>query len=384
MKKRGLKRIRGVVLFCAAFLSLGRFPAGAQLLASGTQSYRNQVVNVCGITDISALEEPCTRREFARMVVMASTQKDLAGSAPIAASPDVPGSDAYAKYVRIALRNGWMRTKLGGNFDPDGTVTLSEAAKAAMALLGYTDSDFSGNVNEQRLAKFCATGLNEGVGGQGMYDPLTRQEAVNVIYNTLKASPKNGNGIYGTCIGLSLASDGELNATGILDDSMKGPVLIKTYNELKTLLPFDIDTANCYYNGTRTSYYTNLQLLSYSSQLSNFGWLILYYNEASQTVWAYGADSGDTAYHCVRGTVNAIYYDSDNIVSPTSVLLEDTIYPLSGSDIKFLFSVNGTIGVGDEVVLICKSNVEGTSIEGEGVVNYYATGAVLYRKKGEK
>ena len=356
----------------------------AMTLSTGTQDYRNQVIQVCGISDTENLTETCTRAQFAQMLILASSQKDIIGGSAISAAADVPGSNAYAKYIRLALRNNWMRTRLSGNFDPDGGLTLNDASKAAMTALGYIDNDFSENVTEERLAKFCSLGLNNGVGAVTGVDQLTKQEAINVIYNMLKANTKGSQNIYGSAINLTLASDGELNATSVLDDTMQGPVLIKAYNELSTSLPFALSEATCYYNGSMTSYYSNLQLLSYSSQLQNSGWLIIYYNEASKTVWGYGTDSGDNAYHCVRGTVNAIYYDSDNIVSPTSVYVGDTLYTLNSADVKFMFSVNGTIGVGDEVILICKGNSGGNAMEGETATSYYATGVVLYRKKGSK
>lgn len=388
MKKNYAKKFYlGAVLMAFMVLLWGTI-SYAQVLATGTQDYRNQVVYVCGISNLDNLSEPCTRKEFAQMLVMASSQKDQAASSQTAAAVDVPGSNEYAKYIRIALRNGWMRTRISGGFEPESIVTLNDAAKAAMSMLGYTDSDFPGNVSEGRLAKFTALSLGDGINASVGTAQLTKQEALNIVYNMLKAKGKNSGSIYGTCINLTLGTDGELNATNVLDDTMQGPVLIKNYNELKTMIPFDVDTANCYYNGAKSSYYTNLQLLSYSSQISNFGWIIIYYNEATKTVWGYGADTGSSAYHCVRGTVNAVYYDSDNIVSPTSVLLGDTTYKLSGADVKFMFSINGTVGIGDEVVLICKTNVEGnTDVMGENTdMNsaYYATGVVIYHKKGEK
>lgn len=369
------------VLFLVIIMGMSSY---AMTIATGTQDYRNQVIKVCGISDMENLTETCTRAQFAKMLVLSSSQKDVIGTSDISAAADVPGSNAYSKYIRIALRNNWMRTRLNGSFDPDGGLTLNDAAKAAMTALGYADSDFSGNKNEERLSKFCALGLNKGVGAVSGVDQITKQEAVNVIYNMLKTNSKGGQNIYGSAINLSLASDGELNATNVLDDTMQGPVLIKTYSDLAANLPFALSEATCYYNGNMTSYYNGLQLLSYSSQLDNCGWLIIYYNEASKTVWGYGADTGGNAYHCIRGTVNAIYYDSDNIVSPTSVNIDGINYSLNSADVKFMFSINGTIGVGDEVVLVCKANSEGNKLEGESVTSYYATAVVLYRKKGTK
>lgn len=383
MERKTMKKSRIAIAVLFLILAMG-ISSYAMTIATGTQDYRNQVIKVCGISDVENLSVTCTRAEFAKMLVLASSQRDIVGTSLVSAAADVPGSNEYSKYIRISLRNNWMRTRLNGSFDPNGGLTLNDAAKGAMTALGYTDSDFSGNVNEGRLAKFCAMGLNNGVGAVTGVDQITKQEAINVIYNMLKANSKNGQNIYGSAINLTLAADGELNATNVLDDTMQGPILIKKYSEIAENLPFALSDATCYYNGSMTSYYNNLQLLSYSSQLDNCGWLILYYNEATKTIWGYGQDTGGNAYHCVRGTVNAVYYDSDNIVSPTSVTVDSITYSLNSADVKFMFSINGTIGVGDEVVLICKSNSEGNSMSDQTVTSYYATGVVLYRKKGTK
>lgn len=374
-------------LLALTALLLTVLPAGVSFgieLGSGTTDYRNQVLYACGIIDLNGLDQPLTRQEFARMVVMASSARDSLGAAAIAAAPDVPAASEFAPYIRAALKNGWMRTKLGGVFDPAGTVTLNDAVKACMTMLGYADSDFQGNVNDGRLARFTSLGLKDGAAAAGAYDPLTKQDAVNILYNTLKANMKTGNSIGGSSIGLTLASDGELNASGVLDNTMKGPILATSYEAIKNSLPFDITEATCYFNGSKTDYYTNLQLLSFSNQIMNQGWIILYYNEATKTVWGYGSQAENGSYKCIRGTIQAIYYDAENIASPTSVSVNGTTYSLTGAEVKFLFSVNGSISVGDEVILILRSNTEGNSMAGDVSQSYTVTGAVLYHKKGVK
>lgn len=369
-------------ILTAAFLLLMSVSCLAATVGTGEQSYRNQVFKVCGISDLTNLDQPMTRAEFAKILVLCSSQKDLVGTTNTAAASDVPASHPYAKYIRIALSNSWMRNKLGGRFDPDSAVTLTDVSKAAMTMLGYTDSDFGDNVINGRLALFNSLGLNDGSGVSGAYDTLTVQGVINVMYNALKTTVKQSNSILGAAIDLTLSSDGSINATNVLDQSMKGPILIKKYSEIQENLPFKMEEATFYYNGSQTSYYQNLQLLSYTSQLQNCGWLIIYYNEGSKTVWGYGTDTGGNAYHCILGTVNCVYYETDNIASPSAVVINDTQYSLGSSEAKFMFSVNGTIEVGDTVVLICKEN---TSMSGEEELSsYYGVGVVLYRKKGQK
>ena len=79
----------------------------------------------------------------------------------------------------------------------------------------------------------------------------------------------------------------------------------------------------------------------------------------------------------MAGRLNAVYYDSANIVSPSSVSVGNQEYELSGSDVKFMFSINGDIEVGDEVILIVQQN---TSVSSDGTEEYvyYCTGVVSY------
>lgn len=371
----------GAVLLTVAAAANAAVISYAAELSGGTQSYRNRVIDVCGISDLDALSGGVSRAEFARMLVKASTYKDSVGSSQIAAANDVPASNENAAYVRVALRQGWMRTRLGGKFAPEDALTLNDAAKAAMTLLGYTDEDFSGNVTENRLAAFRGLDLDDGVQAANGTDVLTKQEALNILYNLLRTTPKNGNNIYGSVLDLSLDSNGEINATDLLELNMTGPILVKNMAELRAALPFTLEEANLYFNG-QTPGYSQYGIMYYESQLNSEGWMILYYNENTKTVWAYGNDTGDNTYHCVRGDVEAIYYTDDNVITPSSVAIDGTEYSLNNSDVKFMFSINGDIKVGDEVVLICKDNTR-TGADGEELTDYYAIGVVLYNRNSD-
>lgn len=371
----------GAVLLAAAAAANAAIISYAAELSGGTQSYRNRVIDVCGISDLEGLSGGVSRADFAKMLVQASSFKDSVGNSQIAAASDVLASDEDAPYVRVALRQGWMRTRLGGNFEPGAELTLNDAVKAVMKLLGYPDEDFSGNVTENRLAAFRGLELDDGVQAKNGTDALTKQEALNILYNLLRTKPKDGNDIYGSVLELSLDSNGEINATDVLELNMTGPILAKNMQELRDALPFSLEDANLYFNG-QTPGYSQYGIMYYESQLNAEGWIILYYNEDTKTVWAYGTDTGDNTYHCVRGDVEAIYYTDDNVVTPSSVSIDGTEYSLNNSDVKFMFSINGDIKVGDEVVLICKDNTK-TGTDGEEVTDYYAIGVVLYQRNSD-
>ena len=374
LKRAAVCGIGAIVISAAA---AAYQPANAAVLGSGSQSYRINVLTTIGIADGSSAdtESICTRAEFARMLVMASNYKDNVGTASTAAASDVPATYPGAQYIRTALTEGWMRTRLGGGFHPEEGVTLQEAAKATMTMLGYTDADFPNNLAAGRLAKFQGLNLDDGVFKTSGSDILTRADALNIIYNLLRTNPKNSNSIYGSAIDLTLASDNELNATALIEASLTGPILVRNEGAIQEVLPFALEDSTLYYNGTQTGTYLN-GLRYYTSQLNNTGWLILYYNANSKTVWGYGTDTGNNTYHCVRGRVSSITYEEDNIASPSSVWIDNTEYTLNSADVKFMFSVNGEIKVGDDVVLICQSDTRET--DGEDTTDYYAVAVVQY------
>ena len=383
-RERGSIALRSGIyaLTAGALFSVFSMPvleAYAVTFSNATQSYRDQVISVCGIAESTDPQRYVTRSEFACMAVSASQWKDTVSAVnTVAAANDVPASMENSGYIRTALRNGLMRTKLGGKFDPDSYVTLNDAIKTCLTLLGYTDEDFGSDVAGGRLSTFRALDLDDGVSARNSTDALTEQDCINIFYNLLKTNMKDSGSIYGSILDVSLSSDGEIDATDLMETEMEGPVLVKTWSQFEEAIPFSIKEARLYYNGTDTGNYFSAERY-YSSQIQREGWLIVYYSEAQKTVWAYGTDDGssDLPYHCIAGRLNAVYYTSSNIVSPSSVLVGNQEYELSGSDVKFMFSINGDIEVGDEVILIVQQN---TSVASDGTEEYvyYCTGVVSY------
>ena len=67
-----------------------------------------------------------------------------------------------------------MSGYLGGNFKPDEGVTMRDAIKAVLGVLGYTNEDFSGSLQESRLAKFKSLSLDSGI-YRDLDEVLTRE-----------------------------------------------------------------------------------------------------------------------------------------------------------------------------------------------------------------
>ena len=137
---RGISILSGAGLVFSGLAPVNVYAASTQ---SSSLAYRTKVINLTGIYTGEASEETVTRGEFAKMTVLASSYKDtVTGSNTVNVFSDVSKDHENSEYIRVAARQGYMRSFLGGNFKPDEGVTLNDAAKAVLTLLGYTDEDF--------------------------------------------------------------------------------------------------------------------------------------------------------------------------------------------------------------------------------------------------
>lgn len=115
--------------------------------------------------DLTGIYQPVTRAQFAQMLVNASEYRNITSDrSTVSVFADVPKDNMYASYVRIAASNEWMVGYLGGVFRPDQYVTLQEAARGVLALLGYTSEDFTGDQIGGRMSMFEYLDLNDEIG----------------------------------------------------------------------------------------------------------------------------------------------------------------------------------------------------------------------------
>ena len=153
-------------------------------------------------------------------------------------------------------------------------------------------------------------------------------------------------------------------------------------------VPFGSENANVFLNGTAST----LEAVKTSQQ--DAGFAVVYYNVKSRTIWSYttrGWDDddleGNNAYVLLKGEVKNIYYKSTDVMTPTSIRLEidddnsdgdfgeDGIdedgyltISLNSSELQYLFSIYGSIEVGDEVVMVC--NKSGSSYTAVDAIEY--------------
>lgn len=362
------REIIAVVTLVTASAAVNAAAPAAAYGADNNQDYRRKVVGIAGImNNVSTnLDQPVTRAQFAGMLVNASTYKDYqTGVSNVSVYADVPAGYEYASSIRIAAEQTWMTGYLGGLFKPEQPVTMKEAVRGVLALLGYTNDDFGGDISGARMAKFYALEMNDELDRQPS-EILTRSDCINLFYNLLKTETKDSGKAYATVLGCEINSDGEVNPLELADTDLKGPKLIPKGRQLGDYVPFNVQQASIFVNGDSASYE------SLKNHISN-SYVVIYYNQTAKTIWAYIADEDVQSGRCaVRGVVENIYYSSSDVMTPTSITLDDDSeeYVLSSSEMQFAFSIYGSLRVGDRVTLICEKTVNSNDDATYTVVDY--------------
>lgn len=317
--------------------------------ASTTFEMRKKAVSLLGIITTSNYQANVTRGEFAELLVKASDYKEAANAAgTVSVFADVSSKSQYSAAIRTAATNSWMSGYLGGNFKPDEGVTMRDAIKAVLGVLGYTNEDFSGSLQESRLAKFKSLSLYSGI-YRDLDEVLTREDCINLFYNLMKAKTKEGNQYGSKIFDLTYNSDGEINTSSILDNSLKGPkILDNDSRNLKSLVPFSLKDATMFLNGE----------VSDESEINDYA-TVIYYHEETKMIFAYS--NGGENKGATEGRIKAIYYDSSDPFTPVKVVLntdyqdnggEGDEFQISGSELQYLFSVYGEFEVDDKVAIV--------------------------------
>jgi len=348
------KKTAALAVICAVSAGMTATAYGAE----SSYEMRKKAVTLLGITNAGDMYAEVSRESFARMLVNASEFRHTAGTVSnVSVYADVLSSSEYASAIRTAASKGWMTGFLGGNFKPQQGVTYGEAIRAVMSMLGYTNEDFAGNINGNRMAKFCELGLDSNI-KRAEHDVMTKEDCIDLFYNMMKAEMKNGAQYGSKVFELKYSADGEIDMSSVIDNRMKGPYYLNhDSRDLDDIVPFSLKNASMFLNG-------------YASDESeiNDDALIVYYFEPTKTVFAYSEEGENKG--ATEGEILAIYYDSTDPFTPISVVLDsddqeteegEDVFKLSTSEIQFLFSVYGEFNVGDDVVIVWEKNGNGVN-----------------------
>ena len=283
-----------------------------------------------------ALNAAVTRGAFARMLTSYSTYRESVSSQGAVGTlyTDLPGSSAWAPYVRIAVQQGWMNGYTDGSFRPNNAVTLEEACTAVLKLMGYKMTDLSGAFPNAQLNKASEIGLRAGL-DRRQGEAMNYEDCAVLLYNALTANNASGSA-YGTTLGFTV-SNGQVDGSTILLSSLEGPFVASE----STVLPF-----------VPVSVYRN-DKVSGSAELNKYD--VYYYSESLKTLWVY-----------TRRAAGRITEVSPSASAPASITVAGTSYTLGSTAIASqVSSLNGG-GVGQVVTLLLgMNNVAAGIITGE-------------------
>ena len=321
------KRILAFLLAVSIAVSMLALPASASSL-NNTAIQMAITLGAMEPSQTGSLDAAVTRGTFAKMLVSFSAYRDSAAKQGNLGTlyKDVPGSSAYAPYVRIAVQQGWMNGYTDGSFRPDNAVTMEEACTAVLKLLGYKMTDLNGAFPAAQLNKAQEIGLcNQLVRSQGQ--TMNYEDCALLLYNALTANTASGSA-YGTSLGFTV-SDGQVDTSTVMLKSLQGPFVAGD----SVQLPF-----------TPLSVYRNDKVSS-SAELNKYD--VYYYSESLQTVWIYTRRAA--------GRITAV---SPSASAPTAITVAGSSYKLGSTIVASkVSSLNGG-GVGEVVTLLLGMNNE--------------------------
>lgn len=312
-------------------------------------------LTLMGIMDSSLTEASyntrVTRKEFAKLLVKASVYSDTAGSDSGSASySDLSSKSEYAVFVKTAVDNGWMTGYLNGKFKPNAGIQTKDAAKAVLTMLGYSNSDFTGNKVNSRMTKFNSLGLNDNI-NKTKNDYLTWKDIIYLFDNLMGTKTKEGN-YYGKTLGYTVDADGNIDVNSLLTKTMDGPILVLPGWSYQ--IPVTAATATVYRNEKEGIW----------NEINYYD--VLYYSENLNTVWVYD--------NKVTGKVTEI---SPNRVSPEAVTVAGNTYTLGTQEAARLFSLQGEYGINETVTLFLGIDEEVVSARNASEYNAGMYGVVL-------
>ena len=321
------KRLLAFLLAVCISVSMLAVPASAAGSANTAVQFAI-TLGAMNTDQTGALNAVVTRGAFARMLVSFSAYRESAASQGTVGTlfSDLPGTSAYAPYVRIAVQQGWMNGYTDGTFRPDNAVTLEEAATAVLKLMGYKMTDLTGSFPAAQLNKAQEIGLrNQLDRKQG--EVMNYEDCAVLLYNALTSNTASGSA-YGTSLGFTV-SNGQVDSSSVLLSSLKGPFVAAA----DTQLPFVPTTVYC--NDKAAS---DAKLTQYD---------VYYYSEPLKTVWLYTRRAA--------GRITAV---APSASAPTSVTVAGSTYTLGSSSVASkVSSLNGG-GVGQVVTLLLGMNNE--------------------------
>jgi len=190
-----MKKILFSIVLILSILNMGLFT----ICNAATEYDVNYIANF--LSDIGVLNgypdgdlklnNNITREEFSKLIVLVSNFKntiDLTSQSSV--FKDVAGVRWSAPYIKVAVKNSILQGYPDLTFRPTNNINLEEASVIGLRLLQYTSQDYGTAWPYSQVAYAKEKGILEGV-NKNIGEDITRQDAINIIFNTL-CSKVNG------------------------------------------------------------------------------------------------------------------------------------------------------------------------------------------------
>lgn len=126
-----------------------------------------------------------TREQFAKVAVCILGEQEKAAASPAATAFTDVAADSWARgYIAYVAEKGVIAGFPDGSFGGGQVLTYAQAAMVLLRCLGYTDGEIGYHWPSDCVDKAAAIGLDKGL-NLGADDPVTRGDAVRLIYNAL-------------------------------------------------------------------------------------------------------------------------------------------------------------------------------------------------------
>lgn len=209
--KQDLKKALTALVLCLC-LTIGLLPAGAAYsdVSGGELSLAAATLASLGVVNGYPdggfhPADGLDRGQFCKLATLAGGYGDqLTATAYQTVFDDVPANHWASKYINLACSLGLVSGYGNGSFGPDDPVTLGQAAKVLLSLLGYTTEDVGPFFPEDYLTRAASLGLTEGMALEDA--PLTRGDAALLLYRLLTLQTKEGKDFY-TRLGQTVVED---------------------------------------------------------------------------------------------------------------------------------------------------------------------------------
>lgn len=302
-------------------------------------------------TTKAGLKQPVTRQQLAKMLVQLSPYRNKVGTTVRTSMyADVKRTSAYAPYIKIAVQNGWMKGDLQGKFRPKQAVTLQDSVSAVLALLGYEDSDFQGNLSSAKMSFYKAQKLNKNIKKKAKQS-MTYSDMCCLLYNMLVTANKSGT-IYGRTLGYELDANGDVAYLPLVYDELDGPVIAKA--DWQSQISFYKGTTAVYIDGSKSS----------ADNIHEYD--VLYYSKKLNSIFVYQKR--------VTGRLSGV---SPDRYTPSVVTVAGTSYTLADQTIAYEVSAMGSYEIGDYVTLLLGRDGTVVGIGNAAQLNSFIGGIVL-------